>query len=129
MSDDVYAAKQRLAKPGRYYGDGGTIHSTGYLDVETRDGHVVAVWFRCQMLPFRQTEVDAERAAQMGRVALDVGQDVTLTGVEVLDEAPLDDEPPPYDDDLAEWELEVDELAAAPKPRNPWAAALAWLRK
>ncbi len=80
VSTDQFAAKQRLAAPGRYYGDGGTIHHTGYLAVETRQGRVVAVWFRCQMLPFRQTEVDAQRAGEMDRA--DAGQDVTLTGVE-----------------------------------------------
>lgn len=47
----------------RFYGDGNTIHSTGHLDVETRDGKVVAVWFRCQMLPFKQAEVGASRAS------------------------------------------------------------------
>lgn len=49
----------------RFYGDGGTIHSTGYVDVEVHDGQVVAVWFRCQMLPFKTAAVDAERARVM----------------------------------------------------------------
>ncbi len=49
----------------RFYGDGGTIHSTTHLDIETRNGKVVAVWFRCQTLPFEQTEVDNSRAESM----------------------------------------------------------------
>lgn len=48
-----------------FYGGDGTIHSTTYVDVETHKGKVVAVWFRCSQLPFLQTEVDADRAAEM----------------------------------------------------------------
>jgi hypothetical protein len=33
--------KQELAAPSRYYGDGGTIHNTGALDIEVVDGRVV----------------------------------------------------------------------------------------
>lgn len=73
--------KQDLASPARYYGDGGTIHSTGFLDVETYRGRVVSVWFRCQPLPFEQVAVDKQRADEMD------GQfvPVAITGVEVLD--------------------------------------------
>lgn len=49
----------------RFYGGNGTIHSTGYVDVETYEGEVVAVWFRCSMLPFKQTEVGDARAEEM----------------------------------------------------------------
>lgn len=49
----------------RFYGGDNTIHHTGHLDVETRDGEVVAVWYRCQMLPFEQEEVDDDRARSM----------------------------------------------------------------
>lgn len=39
----------------QYYGGMGTIHSTRGLDVEVdQQGNVVAVWFRCSMLPFTQ---------------------------------------------------------------------------
>lgn len=74
----------------RYYGDGGTIHRSGHLNVETFRGTVVAVWFRCQPLPFDQTEVDGPRATDMqamygnpqeGKPAGDNG--VVLHGVEV----------------------------------------------
>lgn len=64
----------------RYYGDGGTIHSSATLDVEVCDGRVVAVWFRCQALPFRQSNVGAQRACEMrGMTAPE------LHGVEVRD--------------------------------------------
>lgn len=85
ISKDRWARKQELAAPSRYYGDGGTIHSTGYLDVETYCGEVVAVWFRCQMLPFAATEVAASRAEDM-TAAYDDGFIPALTGVEVLDQ-------------------------------------------
>ena len=52
---DAWRVKQELAAPSRFYGDGGTIHSTGHLDVEVDDnGVVVAVWYRCLTLPFVQ---------------------------------------------------------------------------
>lgn len=70
--------KQRLANPSRYYGDGGTIHSTGHLDIETQDGQVMAVWFRCQMLPFRVVE-------RPGTWAEPEPNPCVLTGVEVRD--------------------------------------------
>jgi hypothetical protein len=75
--------KQRLARPGRYYGDGGTIHHSGWLDVETHHGTVVAVWFRCAMLPFNQREVDAARATEMERVQPRLPQ---ISGIEVVDQ-------------------------------------------
>jgi hypothetical protein len=50
----------------RFYGDGGTIHGNTELDVEVdRNGKVVAVWFRCSMLPFRASVVDERRAEAM----------------------------------------------------------------
>jgi len=48
------------------YGFNKTIHRTGALEVEVDDqGRVVAVWFRCMMLPFKQHKVDQERAHDM----------------------------------------------------------------
>lgn len=53
-------------KPGtRTYGGNGTIHQTGFFDIETQHGVVVAVWFRCQPVPFRQVEVNSNRAVDM----------------------------------------------------------------
>ena len=75
-------AKQKLAGDSRYYGDGGTIHHTGHLDVEVYKGQVVAVWFRCQMLPFTQHDVDGRRAEDMTRASEHLPG---LTGVEVRD--------------------------------------------
>lgn len=82
QENQEWALKQKAAAPGRYYGNGGTIHRTSYLDVETYKGQVVSVWFRCQMLPFRQTEVDKPRAEEMTRAAEFTP---SLTGVEVFD--------------------------------------------
>ena len=73
----TFAAKQQLAAPSRYYGDGGTIHDTGHIDVRVnRDGVVSEVWFRCQQLPFSATYGGAERVS-MPRAR--------VTGVEILD--------------------------------------------
>lgn len=81
-----WKAKQSLAGEGRrYYGDGGTIHHTKHLHVETYKGTVVAVWFRCQRLPFEQVEVTQSRAVEMERHFVKP----MLTGVEVEVE-PLD---------------------------------------
>jgi hypothetical protein len=85
--------KQRLAGESRYYGNGGTIHGSTQLDVETYRGTVVAVWFRCQLLPFRQREADQARAIEMERASWGdppmngegVNARLKLTGVEVLD--------------------------------------------
>lgn len=51
----------------RFYGGTGTIHRTGHVDVEVDEtnGDVVAVWFRCQPLPFKETRVASHRANEM----------------------------------------------------------------
>lgn len=74
-------AKQKLAGEGnQYYGNGGTIHSTGHLDVEIGpDGHVVSVWFRCLTLPFEEHRVDGRRAQEMNGHARPAG----ITGIEI----------------------------------------------
>lgn len=73
------------ATPGRFYGGGNTIHRTTYLHVETsRDGTVVAVWFRCQPLPFLQMTVDAARDAEM-LAANRAHQEIQLLGVQISD--------------------------------------------
>lgn len=39
-----------------FYGGNGTWHQTGAVDVQlNKDGEVVAVWFRCRMLPFTES--------------------------------------------------------------------------
>jgi hypothetical protein len=70
----------------RFYGDGGTIHGNTEFDVETYDGEVVAVWFRCAALPFKQTEVDASRAKEMRRMYLD-GAMPRVHGLQLSDDA------------------------------------------
>lgn len=48
------------------YGGDKTWHSGGSLDVEVNDwGEVVAVWFRCHPLPFKQADVEIDRASEM----------------------------------------------------------------
>jgi hypothetical protein len=48
------------------YGHDKTIHATKLVNVELdKDGKVVSVWFRCRALPFDQTVVDDDRAAEM----------------------------------------------------------------
>jgi hypothetical protein len=64
-----YRRQKEFRRTGtRYYGDGGTIHSTGLLNIEIFNGEVVGVWFRCQHLPFDQTEVDDYRATELSRL-------------------------------------------------------------
>jgi hypothetical protein len=63
---------------GCFYGGDGTIHGTTHLDVETRNGVVVAVWYRCQMLAFEQHEREES--------IVGTGQGAKITGVEVLDD-------------------------------------------
>lgn len=77
--------KQKLAKPSRYYGDGGTIHHTTAVNVELFKGKVVAVWFRCQILPFTQHETGRDRAREMGEAYI-LDRMPKITGVEVLDQ-------------------------------------------
>jgi hypothetical protein len=77
----VWNRKQTLAHDSgaRYYGDGGTIHASGQLDIcMTPDGTVTQVWFRCQMLPFA-VSVSADREP-VACESLPV-----ITGVEVRD--------------------------------------------
>lgn len=64
--------KKKKIKPGApvvpdtlTYGGMGTIHRTDQLDVETFEGEVIAVWFRCAEVKFEQVEVSAERANQL----------------------------------------------------------------
>ena len=75
-------------RPGvklRTYGNTGTIHGSTELDIEVDDrGQVVAVWFRCQTLPFRQANPGPERSADM-REAYKRGT-VKLHAVVVQDE-------------------------------------------
>jgi len=50
----------------RTYGHDETWHNTKFLAVEiNEEGIVVAVWFRCTMLPFTQTTVSQNRSKLM----------------------------------------------------------------
>jgi len=48
------------------YGHDKTWHQTEHLDVEVdSDGQVVAVWFRCIALPFKQSLAGEDRSVEM----------------------------------------------------------------
>lgn len=67
---------------GRFYGGNGTIHSTDHIDVETDNhGDVVAVWFRCQLVKFKQHDVDDNRAASMRGAYQGYEEDFALEGL------------------------------------------------
>ena len=56
----------------RTYGHDKTIHQNGEVNVELDEaGDVVAVWFRCQPLPFTQHRTNAQRADEMRRMYSD----------------------------------------------------------
>ncbi len=61
-----------------------TIHATEHLDIEVRKGKVVAVWFRCMELPFKQHDVDKQREKDMSDVMKIVLKNVMLKAVIVL---------------------------------------------
>lgn len=68
----------------RVYGHRGTIHNTERVDVEVNAaGECVAVWFRCQQLPFKQSFADGKRASDMNHGS-QVGLP-RLVAVEVID--------------------------------------------
>lgn len=74
----------------RAYGGDMTIHQTTELDIETFNGEVVAVWFRCQPLPFNQSDASKQRADEM-RSMYDRDRIPGLLGVAVVDDTqPLD---------------------------------------
>jgi hypothetical protein len=54
------------AEPEFRYGDNGTIHGSTEVNVELDEyGQVVAVWYRCMMLPFTQRVCSPNRAHDM----------------------------------------------------------------
>jgi hypothetical protein len=68
-----------------YYGtkpDGSrnTIHASTHFDVETKDGKVVAIWFRCLLVPFEQHEIDEDRARDLTDA---FPLNITVLGLEV----------------------------------------------
>lgn len=73
-----------MGKKTRTYGNDGTIHQDGEVNVEIYKGKVVAVWFRCQPLPFTQSDWGKDRAREMERMYAE-GNIPELTAVEVVD--------------------------------------------
>jgi hypothetical protein len=82
IESDWQVRQNEFRKTGtRYYGDGGTVHNSIDLDIETYNGEVIAVWFRCQHLPFKQFKIDECRKRELERYPATV----ELHGVEVRD--------------------------------------------
>lgn len=51
-----YRKPKKVEDDKNFYGGDKTIHQTGHVDVQlNKHGQVVAVWFRCQMLPFKES--------------------------------------------------------------------------
>lgn len=65
---------------GRFYGGTGTVHRTGEVNVELFEGKVVAVWYRCAMLPFTQTEVEEHRELSL-RMGWDESEIPKIEGI------------------------------------------------
>lgn len=68
-----YTDKEQLPKDPtelRYYGSDMTIHDGGQVDVEMDPllGKVVAVWFRCQPLQFKESRATIARSNEMQRM-------------------------------------------------------------
>jgi hypothetical protein len=62
----MWLDKRKQKEEISVYGHNKTIHGTTHLDIELdKEGNVVAVWFRCMPLPFRQHSTNDERAEQM----------------------------------------------------------------
>lgn len=50
------------------YGYNKTWHRTHQINVETHEGRVVAVWFRCMVLPFTVSDCGETRAIEMDKL-------------------------------------------------------------
>lgn len=70
--------KRRKENEIKHYGEH-TIHSTGHLDVEVDDeGNVIAIWYRCITLPFRQVNISNERKLSLSNSM----PDISITGID-----------------------------------------------
>ncbi len=78
-NDERWALYQAMAGPtGRYYGNGGTIHDSGTIDIDLNAaGDVVAVWYRCLNLPFH---VSRDRGSM--RNAEPINPPTVISGIE-----------------------------------------------
>ena len=93
---NTWKRRSRAAEPDRYYGDGGTIHSTSHIDVEVdSNGDVVALWYRCMQLPFKTTVATPQRAEEMrsafahtttGGIVMPTGEHTYVTGIIVTND-------------------------------------------
>lgn len=63
---EVPRMEAELDEEVQLYGADNTIHKNQWIDIETDpSGKVVAAWFRCATLPFKQFKVGEDRADQM----------------------------------------------------------------
>jgi len=69
----------------RTYGGDGTIHQTGWIDVETYHGKVVAVWFRCLLVPFKQAETTKDRATDLELIYDDPSDMADIVSIDLDD--------------------------------------------
>jgi hypothetical protein len=83
----LWEKKQELAAPSKYYGDGGTIHGSGTIDIDIdANGHVVMVWFRCRTLPWRVSFLDERgNRSPIGYGSTNNDELPFVTGIEVYD--------------------------------------------
>ncbi len=66
-ADELYGLRQAIATThdGFFYGDLGTVHGTGEVNIQqNKDGRVINVWFRCQVLPFTVSQGSLHDIAQ-----------------------------------------------------------------
>jgi hypothetical protein len=72
LDDNLMSEQLKIGADQFPYGDldevRTTIHGSHEVNVELdSNGRVVAVWFRCMILPFDETVIDDERAEDMRR--------------------------------------------------------------
>jgi hypothetical protein len=83
------AAAAEASAQVHHYGDAGTIHQTGVVNVEVdAQGKVVSVWFRCLGLPFTQHVVHERRAEEMRRMSESVNTRIAITAIDYREKEP-----------------------------------------
>lgn len=77
-----------------HYGDEATVHGNGEVNVEVdAHGRVVAVWFRCALLPFTQSNVGWDRVKSLRRT-YESGVLMRITAIDFMRHKPT---PTPQD--------------------------------
>lgn len=66
-----------------------TIHQSGILDVEVDDyGSVVAVWYNCMQLPFKESTASPQRATEMVKATLKIDYEIVEIKTKKVDTVP-----------------------------------------